>query len=206
MVGSQIMDKNLSEKIKELMAKHGIASITELARRSKIPQPTLYKLVSGETKTPRQSLLEKISNYFKVAPASLLSELSDDNNTKFPVKILISSKLIDTQENFSFTGNTHADFVVLVADDSFFPLFQSGTYLFMEKIHNRLLHEGMYILYNFNGSIGIYLININNNIYYAHDASRPINQPLILNRTEFDSILGYVSEARRFLKKGIREN
>ncbi|WP_179038254.1 S24 family peptidase [Limnobaculum xujianqingii] len=82
----------LSQNIKYLMVKARINSITELARRLQINQPTLHRLVSGEVKDPKYATLKQIAEYFQVSPIDLaekkLHEL--DEGHELPPEAYIS--------------------------------------------------------------------------------------------------------------------
>ncbi|MFK3717675.1 helix-turn-helix domain-containing protein, partial [Escherichia coli] len=75
----------LSQNIKYLMDKAKISSITELARRLQLNQPTLHRLVSGEVKDPKYATLKQIADYFHVSPIDLaersLQEMEKEDAT-----------------------------------------------------------------------------------------------------------------------------
>lgn len=63
------MDKTTEQLIKNinlLMHKRGITNVTELAKNSRIPQPTMHRLMAGEIKDPKYALLKRIASFFKV--------------------------------------------------------------------------------------------------------------------------------------------
>jgi transcriptional regulator with XRE-family HTH domain len=66
------MNENLRENLKRLMRLHGKLNLSELARETQIPQPTLHHIVSGSTKNPRRIQLEKLADYFSVSIKELL--------------------------------------------------------------------------------------------------------------------------------------
>ncbi len=70
--------KNTQEKIisntKYLMKKHGLKNVTELAKRTGIPQPTLHRILAGDVKEPKLLNIRQISGYFGVAVADLLEK------------------------------------------------------------------------------------------------------------------------------------
>ncbi len=57
----------LGKIIRELMQKDGSETATELARRLLLPQPTIHRLVTGETEDPRLSTLKCLAQHFKVS-------------------------------------------------------------------------------------------------------------------------------------------
>lgn len=72
----------LSHNIKYLMDKAQIGSVTELARRLQINQPTLHRLVSGEVKDPKYTTLKQIGDYFRVSPIDLAEKNLQDQGDK----------------------------------------------------------------------------------------------------------------------------
>lgn len=56
----------LSEIIKQLIAYQGI-TVTELARRVTLPQPTIQRITSGAYKQPRNNTLQPIADYFGIS-------------------------------------------------------------------------------------------------------------------------------------------
>jgi len=66
------MNENLRDTLKRLMRLHGKLNLSELARETQIPQPTLHHIVSGSTKNPRRMQLEKLADYFSVSIKELL--------------------------------------------------------------------------------------------------------------------------------------
>ena len=63
---------NISENLQYLMKIHGGLSVSELARQTNIPQPTLHHILSGTTKRPRREALEAIAKFFSLTVTQLL--------------------------------------------------------------------------------------------------------------------------------------
>lgn len=57
----------LSNNLRHLLKMHDTSSLSELARQTQIPQPTLHHLFSGTTKKPRKVVLEKLASFFSVS-------------------------------------------------------------------------------------------------------------------------------------------
>lgn len=53
--------------LQTLMQRHGNISISELAKASHIPQPTLYQLYTGVTSYPRQKTLATLAAFFSIS-------------------------------------------------------------------------------------------------------------------------------------------
>lgn len=60
-------EKILSNSLQQLMQIHGNISVSDLARETGIPQPTLHHVLSGATKNPRKKSLEILANFFAVS-------------------------------------------------------------------------------------------------------------------------------------------
>ncbi|KTD22285.1 HTH-type transcriptional regulator [Legionella lansingensis] len=65
----------ISDNLRHLLKLHDELSVSELARLTEIPQPTLHHLLSGTTKKPRRSVLEKLANFFSVSISQLTGTL-----------------------------------------------------------------------------------------------------------------------------------
>ncbi|QDQ40267.1 helix-turn-helix domain-containing protein [Legionella geestiana] len=64
----------LSDNLQHLMRIHGNISVSELARLTMLPQPTVHHLLTGFTKNPRKKTLEALSQFFSVSIQQLLGE------------------------------------------------------------------------------------------------------------------------------------
>lgn len=84
----------LIRNIQVLMKEKGIENVTELARRTRIPQPTMHRLISGEIKEPKYSLLKQVASYFKVPVSEIVEK--DIGSSK------LSSNVIKAEEKFQF--------------------------------------------------------------------------------------------------------
>ena len=64
----------LSNNLQQLMRIHGNISVSELARLADIPQPTIHHILTGSTKNPRKTALEKLSHFFSVSITQLMGQ------------------------------------------------------------------------------------------------------------------------------------
>jgi transcriptional regulator with XRE-family HTH domain len=67
---------SLQTNLKQLMFRHGNFSVTELAQKTHLPQPTLHQLYSGVTKRPRQHTLKVLANFFNITVDQLCGFVS----------------------------------------------------------------------------------------------------------------------------------
>ncbi|MEN3260230.1 S24 family peptidase [Sodalis endosymbiont of Spalangia cameroni] len=66
--------ENMISNTRYLMGKHGLKNVTELAKRTGIPQPTLHRILAGDVKEPKLMNIRQISDYFGVTVADLLEK------------------------------------------------------------------------------------------------------------------------------------
>lgn len=65
----------LSANLQYLMKIHGGLSVSELARQTQVPQPTLHHILSGTTKNPRKEALASLASFFSISIAQLTGTL-----------------------------------------------------------------------------------------------------------------------------------
>lgn len=136
---SQSDRRKLHEVLEQLMQEVNINE-AELARKTDIPQPTLHRILSGATKSPRGSSLAPLANFFSVTINQLMGvdELPEDrikgtHNSRIygwtPVP-LISWKQAALWEKFQqdLRGQTWTDWssTDLTTSDSTFALRVKG--------------------------------------------------------------------------------
>lgn len=64
----------LSNRIRELMKQHDLLTERELSIETGIPQPTIHRILTGNTKVPRKAALKAFSDFFKVPLHTLLEQ------------------------------------------------------------------------------------------------------------------------------------
>lgn len=86
--------EKLSTILTHLMLEKGVNS-AELARRSGVPQPVIYRLMTGATENPQVLTLKPIANYFGVSIEQLLGMISLSNRSSLDDALLhsVSTKL-----------------------------------------------------------------------------------------------------------------
>ena len=65
------LESSISGVLKELIRNKNL-SISELARRTQIPQPTIYRIVHGEHQRPHNKTLKALSKFFNITIEQLL--------------------------------------------------------------------------------------------------------------------------------------
>lgn len=80
-----------------LMQRKGVANVTELAKSTKIPQPTMHRLIAGDIQEPKYALLKRIADYFKVKVEELMEKdlivLKPECNVNSPPELLHFTKV-----------------------------------------------------------------------------------------------------------------
>lgn len=153
----------LHEVISKLMQEVGINE-AELARKTDIPQPTLHRILSGATQSPRGLSLAPIANFFSVTINQLMGidelpgvRIAGTHNSRIygwtPIPIIswqkaaIWNKFKKKLQQSSWKAWTSTDlsvsdtaFALLVETDAMSPTFNEGTILVVDpfiKARNR---------------------------------------------------------------------
>lgn len=66
-IGKLMSQQTISNKLQTLLKLHGDLSLSDLAKATKIPQPTLHHILEGKTKKPRKQALEALANFFSIS-------------------------------------------------------------------------------------------------------------------------------------------
>lgn len=87
----------LSEILQRLMERSGVESQIKLAELTGIHQPTIARLLSGDSRDPRRSTLQPLADYFRVSIAQLRGEEPIDWDSKegdFYVKAMSPEEMV----------------------------------------------------------------------------------------------------------------
>ena len=135
----------LHNHIEELMKDHGNLSVSDLARLTNIPQPTLHHLITGATRRPRPKLLKTLADFFSITT----EELIDAKRKNQPVPMLGWHELKDLQNlNISnIKDNTRtkvltelrisqSSFALIAKDNMMEPLFPDGCILIFDPVRD----------------------------------------------------------------------
>jgi hypothetical protein len=66
-----VSNMDLCSNLQQLMRIHGNLSVSDLARLTDVPQPTLHHILMGATRNPRKKSLEALSTFFSVSTEQL---------------------------------------------------------------------------------------------------------------------------------------
>lgn len=68
-------EQTISNNLQLLLKLQGDLSLSDLARETGIPQPTLHHIIEGKTKNPRKNALQKLASFFSISIPQLIGEL-----------------------------------------------------------------------------------------------------------------------------------
>ena len=116
----------ISRKIRFLMDKSGL-NVHELSTKIEIPQPTLHRLINGDTENPKVTLLCKIADFFNVDIEYFLNESMGlpDGHTLFAPLLDWSQVASYYNKTFAKDANTKSISVSYNTDNLIFALKQN---------------------------------------------------------------------------------
>lgn len=143
----------ISSNLQRLLKLHGDLSLSDLARETRIPQPTLHHIMEGRTKKPRKQALEALASFFSVSIPQLMGDtplsLTIPDTLKESLKIstvpLISWNLAKSWQRekndlskfeeiiLDKQVNKNA-FALQLKDSSMEPLFQENSILIFDPL------------------------------------------------------------------------
>ncbi|VEI61602.1 S24 family peptidase [Serratia rubidaea] len=141
--------------IQHLMQKHNIATVADLAKLIKIPQPTFHRLMSGDNQDPKYAMLKRVADYFKITVSDLVEQDlvlwpgSADSTTSTQVNVnrvpvMGSAQLgseghwvaLENGDGFiSWPSNDPDAFALRCKGDSMKPRIKDGEYVVVEPNH-----------------------------------------------------------------------
>lgn len=208
-------EMNLSNNIQQLMRIHGNISVSDLARSTGIPQPTLHHILSGSTKRPRKQLLEAVANFFSVSIEQLRGEESLPNIIPNIIKEelmlktvpiiswemlkqwpLVNIKDRGLKEILLNTQITDHSFALIVQNSLLEPLFSENTLLIFD--HSKQPKDRDLVIVHRGEDVDI-LFNrlfIDNNYNYIKQNLEDGNAKLVKLDKNIDKIIGTLIEAR----------
>lgn len=146
--------------INHLMQKNGIATVADLAKLIRIPQPTFHRLMSGENQDPKYTLLKRVADHFKITVSDLVEKdlrVAATNNgnvigqaedvafTKIPVmgsaQLGSQGHWVSLDNGDGFVNWPSADpeaFALRCTGDSMKPRIKDGEYVVIEPNHGYL--------------------------------------------------------------------
>nr|WP_308530157.1 S24 family peptidase [uncultured Serratia sp.] len=146
--------------INHLMQKHSVATVADLAKLIRVPQPTFHRLMAGENQDPKYTLLKRVADYFKITVSDLvekdLRNLPTSNGnvsgnaeevTFTRVPVMGSAQLgseghwvaLDNGDGFvNWPSQDPEAFALRCKGDSMKPRIKDGEYVVVEPNHGYL--------------------------------------------------------------------
>lgn len=205
----------LSINLQQLMRIHSIPSVSELARMTDIPQPTIHHILSGSTKNPRKKVLNILSDFFSISVSQLIGQeplptiIPDSLKENLQIN---SIPIIEWHsiKNWFFSNRTEFQakhilvdrnlgknsFAVLISDTSMEPTFQQNSLLIFDAHKTPKDRDYVMVLLNKNNSSVFNRLFIENNIHYLKETLEDGNFQLTKLNTDVDKIIGTLIEVR----------
>ncbi len=136
----------LPRVLKQLMQEKQLTE-AELARQTNVPQPTLHRILSGATKSPRGDSLSPLAKFFSVSISQLVGDEPLMQRmqvpTWLPVPIISWHQAFDwagidagqepTEWTYASHDATTNHFALVVESDQLSPRFRAGTQLIVKQ-------------------------------------------------------------------------
>lgn len=208
-------DMTLSDNLQQLMRIHGNISVSELARLTGIPQPTIHHILTGSTRNPRKKALEELSRYFSVSideltgqeplPAVIPEAVKENLQiSTIPVIKWESLKewpleITETQETQEILIDKKIDkysFALIMPDSSMEPLFQQNSVLIFDAGKTPRDRDFVIAYLSKEGIVAFNRLFIENNTSYLRQVLDDGSLKLTKLDETNDRILGTLIEAR----------
>ena len=95
----------IKENLAKEMSKHG-ATQYSLAASSHVPQPTIQRILSGETLSPKLNTIKKLANGLKINLALLTDDHPNQQDPTFISEKKIRDQILDSTGNVTYIGRT----------------------------------------------------------------------------------------------------
>ena len=202
----------LSTNLKQLMRIHENLSVSDLARETAIPQPTLHHILSGATQKPRKQLLETLANFFSVSTEQLLTKDKLPNIIPKKVKENLKINTIpiiqwETLKNWPTETNGHKEilldkkasknsFALIIENNLLEPTFPQGSLLIFDFTNAPNDRDFIIVHMVENDSILFNRFFIDNSECYIKQDLHDGNATLIKIDLKKDKIIGKLIEVR----------
>lgn len=205
----------LSNNLQQLMRIHGNTSVSELARLTGIPQPTIHHILTGATKNPRKKALEELSRFFSISIEQLIGQeplptiipdgvKKDLQISAIPIvewnvlKNWPASKadIRDNQEILLNKTIANDSFALIIPDDSMLPRFQQNTLLIFDSGKTPKDRDFVIVHLSKDNKIDFNRLFYENNSFYLRHDLGDGNLQLTKLDPSHDRILGVLIEER----------
>jgi SOS-response transcriptional repressor LexA len=204
----------LSENLNYLMRVHGNLSVTELAKKTKVPQPTLHHILVGNTKKPRRNALDSLANFFSITVPQLIGELplphvipssikEELHLTTVPIiswDTVINYKLqmneIASEKTIFTDMSIHKDCFALVVRNDIAPIFPKGSIIIVDPSKRAMDRDYVIVHLKKTNQIIFNRLFIDNKDQYIKVEEEDGNAQLVQLKPGIDKIIATVVEAR----------
>ncbi|HAT9143015.1 TPA: helix-turn-helix domain-containing protein [Legionella pneumophila subsp. pneumophila] len=209
------MTMTLSNNLQQLMRIHGNTSVSELARLTGIPQPTIHHILTGSTKNPRKKALEELSRFFSISVEQLIGQeplptiipdgvKKDLQISAIPIvdwnvlKKWPASKadIRDNQEILLNKTIANDSFALIIPDDSMLPRFQQNTLLIFDSGKTPKDRDFVIVHLSKDNKIDFNRLFYENNSFYLRHDLGDGNLQLTKLDPSHDRIIGVLIEER----------
>jgi SOS-response transcriptional repressor LexA len=205
----------LSENLQYLMKIHGGLSISELARQTQLPQPTLHHILNGSTKKPRKEALNALAKFFSISVAQLVGTLpllptipdAIKDSLKITTIPIIDWEMVKiwpkTNGNKSSSDKEiildrqvdKNSFALLMRDSSMEPMFTEKSILIFDPA-KKTKDRDFSIVYLSSNEIMFNRLLIDGSGYYIKQDQKNGNAQLIKLKLDTDIIIATLIEVR----------
>ncbi len=207
--------QTIATNLQKLLKLHGDLSLSDLARETQIPQPTLHHIVEGKTKKPRRHALQSLSEFFSISIPQLtgaapfspaLSESIKTNFKIFTVPLIEWEQAKNWERDKNNLSkfdeiilNTQVDknaFALKLLNSHMEPLFQEQSILILDP--SKIAKDRDFVLAYFPKSDTLIFnrLFIDTNKYYIKHDQKDGNANLIKLDLIQDKIIATLIEAR----------
>lgn len=208
-------EMTLSNNLQQLMRIHGNISVSELARLTGIPQPTIHHILTGSTRNPRKKALEELSRYFSVSINELIGQeplpavIPDAVKENLQISTIPviewaslktwpseTVKTQDTQEILIDKKIDKNSFALVMPDASMEPLFQQNSLLIFDSGKTPKDRDFVIVYLSKEDIVAFNRLFIENNTSYLRQGLEDGSLKLTKLDKPNDRILGTLIEAR----------
>lgn len=204
----------LQNNLKKLMIKHSNMSVSDLAKATLLPQPTLYQLYTGVTENPRKKTLRALATYFSITVNQLIGEdtlpshlpekikkqlelktaplLSWDDLPHWPDHINFDNK----KEIFLDEKSNQTTFALTMPDNSMEPIFPKHSLLIFDVKKATEDNDCAIIFLKKSQQFSFKKIRIREKIQYAQSINPASEHAKPTALTKQDKIFATLREAR----------
>ncbi|HEX2549652.1 MAG TPA: XRE family transcriptional regulator [Gammaproteobacteria bacterium] len=207
--------QTIASNLQKLLKTHGDLSLSDLARETRIPQPTLHHIVEGKTKKPRRQALQSLADFFSISVSQLTGSipfspiLSESIKTSLKISTVPLIKWEDAKDwQRSKNDLSRFDEIILknqidknafalrLLNSSLEPLFQEQSILIFDPSKNAKDRDFVLVFLANSESLIFNRLFIDNNKYYIKEDKHDGNVMLTKLNFSQDKIIATLIEAR----------